>query len=399
MGFVLGILFPSLWRTFRRRFRKETQYTPFSENWHKNSELNLQILKDENVLEEYNVQDNKEFIHVKMIEAFMMAHHFFQTGKTRFAIQTYIEILGNETVSKQETNRALFELSQIYLSMGLFGRAFDTAFELLNRKPLIQSVLIHILEICRQGQFPEKSIQTLNIYKGPVDLFLRRSVASYLNQTGELYLDKKQLGKAMEFARLAANWNRASARTLVLLWQITSQIFWQKDILDSKSMWVAMAADLDARAQIYLKTKISPAAGAEYLSSLILRLCQSENAIESYSIIESEFQKTLEWKKLAPDVEKNLLESIFYAIILLQDRQEVDMQQNFTAVLSLLINKKKTMFYKNMFFSEKPSKPEVLGFFAHQCGKCHSQFISFSWKCPQCAAEESLVPVLSPLLE
>lgn len=399
IGVVLGILFPSLWRTFRRRFRKETQYTPFLETWHDNSNLNLQILKDENEDTENEISKEKDPIHLKMIEAFVMARYFFETGQTRLAIQTYLEILGSENVSKQETNRVLFELSQVYFSMGLLDRAFDTGFELLNRKPMIPEVLLHLLDVCQKGKFQDKFTLVLNTYHGPINPMLRKSVSYHLSQIGENALLEKEFQKAIDFARLSANWNRTSAKSLVLLWQATSQIFWKKNATDAQLMWVAIAADLDARAQIYSKTKISPAAGAEYLCRLIQSLCKSDQVMESFPIVQKEFQKILEWKKLDPEVEKKLLESIFYAIILIQDRQEVSMKRSFSDVVSILTNEKKHLFYSDMFFSKSPSKSEALGFFAHECGRCRSQFVSFLWKCPECAADESLAPILSPLLE
>ena len=47
VGIVLGFLFPSLWRTFRRRFRKISNYTPDKKHFNPKLTTKLKILNDE----------------------------------------------------------------------------------------------------------------------------------------------------------------------------------------------------------------------------------------------------------------------------------------------------------------------------------------------------------------
>lgn len=397
MGFVLGILFPSLWRTFRRGFRKETKYTPFSETWKKNPNFHLRILNSNS---EDTQEAKKDFAVVKIMEAFTVARYFQQLGKPRNAIQAYLEILGNQTVSQKETNSVLFELSQVYLSMKLYDRAFDTGFELLHRTPTDKDVFKLLFDICHQGRLISQVLSVLQMYTGPSEPAFRKWVCLLLCQFGEDLLQLQKNQQALEFARLATRWNPQSARALVLLWQITSQLSWDQETRDSKSMWVAFAAILDARAEIYSKTKVSPMAGAGHLAQLIAKILeQKETLSDGYSTVQPEIQNLFSLKKGSEDTEKKLLESIFCAIILLQGHTEMKVDKNLSAVFSLLCKGKYDFLLKSFFPFGKISKIEFFGFFVHQCQICKENFVQFEWVCPKCNADETLKPALSLTLE
>jgi len=394
VGIVFGVLFPSIWRSFRRSFRKESHYAPPAEKWDENLKSKIKILSEDD--SESLEEEDEDNLKIHVFEAFTAARFYFQMGESRKAVSLYIEILTSEQVSKQDTNHALYELSQVYFFIGLYGRAFDTAFELLNRKPHHSQVLVHLLKICAQNFVSDKLTMALNIYKGIPDANLRRSIAHSVCQVSRIFLEKMEITKAIDFSRLAVKWDRSSGCALIMLWETTSRQFWQKNIADNKIKWLSFAADLEARAQISINSKISPAAGAEYLSFLIETLLNLPNSLENYLEVEKEFKAAFHWEKLSIPVQKKLIESIFYAVILLHKRQATNLLSTGTAleaVLSLMTNNQQGKILEYLNYEKKYESYMLLGFLAHQCSQCQSLTSTFSWQCSTCSLEESLFPV------
>ena len=402
VGIVLGILFPSLWRTFRRRFRKSSHYAPNDKKLENNLSVNLQILTEnqESILlnnEEHELgtfkQDKNSFI--ILAEAFVLARNYFQIGNARESIRIYIDILTNENVSKQETHRALFELSQVYASIGLQVRAFDTAIELFRRVPKNSEVLEHILKVCSTGYFPEKLYTALSIYKGFLDTKLKLNIAHSLCKIGEMqFRENEKLEKAIELARMALRWERNSARAMMLLWQVTSHELWQKISHDPKMMWTALASDLEALIEIYKNTNISPAAGANYLSIIISKMSSEKEAIESYAIVQNEFKRVLNKDKIDLNTQKYLWASIFHAALLIQNSPELKKSRFLGDVLAILGESQS--YFDFVFRQDEAAR---IGYSSHKCGKCGSFFSSFAWKCLHCNAEETLKLIIMPNFE
>ncbi|MES2614355.1 MAG: hypothetical protein V4591_02960 [Bdellovibrionota bacterium] len=396
VGIVFGILFPSIWRSFRRSFRKEANYAPPTEKWDENLKSKIKILSEE---DSDKIEENTEGVfYIHVFEAFTAARYYFQMGDTRKSVSLYVEILTSERVSKQDTNRALFELSQVYTFIGLHSRAFDTAFELLNRKPQHNQVLTHLLTICSKNFLPDKLNLVLNIYKGVPDAPLRRSIAHAVCRISEIFIEKKDLAKAIDYSRLSVKWDRTSGRALIMLWETTSKQFWQKNIEDKKIKWLSFAADLEARTQISLNSKISSAAGAEYLSTLIEFLLNLKDSLENYAEVQKEFKSTFSWEKLPLQGQKKLMESIFYAVILLQKRYAVNSlsaEPKFVEILSIITNNQQDSYLEFLNYNKKYEPFMLLGSLTHQCSQCNSLFAQFSWNCKNCLLEESLFPVNS----
>lgn len=400
MGIVLGILFPSLWRTFRRRFRKPSQYAPLaSDHWTKEKENQMKLhilnLNDTRETSEDNV--SQQSVNIKIAEAFILSRFYFQSGRARDCIKIYIDILTNESVSKEETNQALFELSQAYRSIGLISRAYDTAFELLHRKPNHNKALNYLVTLCAEHRMKDRFNLILNLYNGSPDLSLQRTVAHAFASVGEDFLNKNQISHAVDYAHRSLKWDRASGRALILLWEASNRDIWNRSNLDLKSKWVALGASLEARGQVYLTSQVSPIAGVEHLRDMLENICQTNGFIEAFQEVEQEFHRALEWKKFSLEVEKKLLESIFYALLLLQDKNETRDHPTLPGLLAAITSKTKGTFALPAEFSSQHREAIKMGFFAHQCQKCSALSTHFFWQCRSCGEKESLLPVVSPL--
>ncbi len=400
VGIVLGILFPSLWRTFRRHFRKSSHYAPKDIKLEQKLSVNLKILREDLVKNQIKENEtlpskNKSFIFIA--EAFVLARNFFQTNNPREAIKIYIDILTHQHVSKQETHRALYELSQVYSFIGLYTRAFDTALELFRRKPKNSEILEHILSLCNAEIFLEQLNAALAIYKGNPDQFLRLSIAHTLCHLAEKHMkEEKKIEDITELARRAVRWERSSGRAVILLWETTSLQLWQKAQQEPQMMWAALSADLEALIQIYQETQISPAAGAPYLSKILLQMSAKKEILESYDLVQNEFKTMLKSKKIDSNAHRNLDISIFYAALLIQKsfvtHLECLSEASFLPQILNLLSEKQNIFQ----YVAQQGEAASLGYSSHYCEKCHAFYSTFSWKCLSCHAYESLKPKLIP---
>lgn len=403
VGIVFGILFPSLWRTFRRRFRKISRYAPSDQKIEPYVHPKLTMLSDlssnthENMIAEIEVhivyQQLKRLI--KISEAFVLARNFYQIGNSKEAINIYLEILTNESVSKQETNRALFELSQVYAALGLYLRAFDTGLELFRRTPNNFQVFTHLLFVCTAGFLPEKLLAILNIISSPPDHKLRLQIAHSLCQIGEIQLlDNDTSEKTIGLARTALRWENKSARAMILLWQVSSLEFWKQNSSDMKVKWAAFTTDLEALVEIYKDTQVSPAAVAKYLAQIILKMGQDPDVTQSYVIVQNESRFFLDKDKLEINIQKFLWASIFHATLLIEKSAEFQHSKYVNDVLAILGENQNYLASVTQL-----SAAAKIGYLSHSCARCGAFFSSFAWKCLQCNAEETLKPIIMPNFE
>ncbi|MGY3805415.1 tetratricopeptide repeat protein [Pigmentibacter ruber] len=402
VGIVFGILFPSLWRTFRRRFRKISQYASSEQKISSDLHPKLKILQESGALtnDEY-LSSEVHIIYkqlkrlIKISEAFVLARNFFQIGNSKEAINIYIEILTNESVSKQETNRALFELSQVYASLGLYLRSFDTAYELFKRNSNNLQVFEHLLYVCTSGHLPDKLLNILNSIQIQSDSKVRLQIAHAICKIAEGQLpEKDKVEKTVDLARTALRWDGQSARAMILLWQATTQDFWTNSSADMKTKWMAFAAVLDALNDIYKISKISPAAVAKYLAEIILKMSQEREVLQSYVIVQNEFKSVLRTDKLEINAQKFLWASIFHATLLLEKSPEFQKSKYLDDVLAIL-GENKGYLASIVQLSEAAK----IGYLSHSCARCGAFFSSFAWKCLQCNTEETLKPIILPNFE
>ncbi|WP_338635610.1 hypothetical protein [Spirobacillus cienkowskii] len=401
VGIVLGFLFPSLWRTFRRRFRKTSNYTPDKKHFNPKLTTKLKILHDDvdkfEAAKNFNTTLNnyEHSYYIQLSEAFVLARNYFQINQPQEAIKLYVDILTHQHVSKIETNRALFELSQVYASIGLYIRAFETAFELLRRTPNNLDLMDHVLTICSSGFFPKQLEIALNIFKNTNNIAFRLKIAHAICQIGEFQLSEiDKIEKTIEFSRNALRWERHSGRAMILLWQATSSALQQNSSQEPELLWTAFAANLEGLCQIFKNNDISPAAGAPYLAHQIIKLSETKEAVNRLKTVENEFFKVLNWDKIEINIQKFLWASIFHASLLLQKSPELKKSEFLNDVLAILGGSQSSFDFVN-----QQNEATRIGYFAHHCKNCNSFFSSFAWNCKYCNSLETLKPIIMPNFE
>lgn len=395
VGVVLGFLFPSLWRTLRRRFRNTARFAPEANTLGQPITAPVRLLPEDD-LEQTETSTTTD---LTISQAFVFARSMIQQGRAREAVQTYLEILAFEQVTKKETNRALYELSQTYAELGLSSRAIETGMELLHRKPELVAVFEHVMKLCvRFGEFSRLK-DVLQTFKGQLTPPQRMVVAHAFAEAGENQLASTHRKEALEFARLAARYFGVSARAKILLWQVTSLDLWERSAKEPSSLWLALAADLEARAQIARETQISPAAGADYLAECLGNLATAHAVRpvrEVFQKIQSEFLKVSGRGRMdLIESEKNEWIIVYAALRFLNDPVFWESQSLRDIVEVLAPNAWPRAVGQEHHLSLRTA---VLadGLKIQSCAHCHSIVAQFSWMCQVCGALESMRTRVEP---
>jgi tetratricopeptide (TPR) repeat protein len=399
VGFVLGYLFPSIWRTLRRRFRSHRRYILTDIPWHRTLEIDLDILPLEKKLSA--MQDEKDVrTNFSLVQSFVIARDFVQRGEHRHAVKIYGEILTSDQASTSYIHRALFELAQVYFSLSLYARAFDTALELFKRRRRDALILQFLLLVLSKYPDEEKLLKIFRIFKGIPNEKLVKQMA----QVACLYAEKRLVSghdhkKLVELTRLALRIDGTWAHALFLLWQSTSQTMRYKRPLDVKAKWIAFAADLDSWIHLCEDTNLSPHAGAHHISSLLVDMLTQDPNFESFQMIQPEFKEIIDFEKFSASQQKILLESIFSAILLIREVQTLITEQNCLTLFNKICHKQQIL--QQDFFVNGVINPNVLklGILAHSCPHCQSLFARFNWSCSVCHSPEPLMACLPSFTE
>ena len=219
LGLILGFLFPSVWRSFRRRFRRVDKYRADS------GRLATQMKLSESVgypviLHETDPEDPPS--DVDLISVFNAARYAFQEKALRDAANFYLQILGSEKVTRVQTNKAMFELAQVYAQSGLTERAVETALELLHRKPAQSDVFKFLLSLCTNPPVFYRIEQILKIYAGPKSVELSREVTHQLSQAALTCLGLGQQQNAVALSKAAVRWSPSALEPKLALIEATS---------------------------------------------------------------------------------------------------------------------------------------------------------------------------------
>jgi hypothetical protein len=386
IGVVVGFLFPSVWRAFRRKFRNTKRFATALP-----AELLASPLSQfDETLEE---ADARQALAAFPIEAlFVHARSLVQGKNPRDAVQVYLDILGDERVSKSETNRALFELAQTYALVGLFGRAFDVGFELLSRKTKHRQVFEFLLSVIAKSQRYDRVLEILPVWRGDADAKLRLRIAHAVCDHGENLLRSGNAVAARDVAALATRWSYGSARARLALWEATSSDVLAKMGPDVRQRWIAFAADLDSLSRILGDVRLSPMASSSHIFKIMDDLSKDAQSLEAFSDIESEFRIAAGLSRVGEKSTRGVVDDVvLYALLPgVQDWTDVASKGVGViagAVCSGLMEKMATALAS---LDVRAGLVFLRGLKTHQCSLCGGVAQEFSWACPHCGERETL---------
>lgn len=209
-GIALGFFFPSLWRSFRRVFRRL--------GGHRADLIKLDLLPlGHKVLpDEILTPDDGEsrVLPTQLEDSFVRARAWVQVGRLREAVALYTDILRSLQISSRATVRVFHELSQVYAQLGMASKALDMAWEAFSRRPYLEQLLSHYLSLCQHFRNFSRVQEAQNAYRGSLNSGLCFQLAHGLCAAGELTEGEKIL----VYARQAQHWQKDSLRVHSLLW-------------------------------------------------------------------------------------------------------------------------------------------------------------------------------------
>jgi tetratricopeptide (TPR) repeat protein len=377
IGIVLGVLFPSLGRTLRRKMKTYKHLTADI------SHLSYSLQPYVSLLHTDPLHITSHQIDVP--ERFVLARYLFQARNPHEALKIYTDILTHSKSSSLDVQQALFEMAQVYASLNLYTKSFDVAFELLHHIPQNRSVFEFLIDITLDPSLFDKMSSIASCYKGSWDLDLKLLTTHALCTAGEWYQNNKLPNKALEYARKALRYSPTSGRAKILLWQLTSLNLWKKSLeaADTSMISQAWLTDLEARSVIYKDTGISPAAGSHHLFNIIKNLRDIASPLPL-------LQQAKEDSPLSSSV--NIWEDfVFYGALGFLKEQE-----NITEHLKEFLSQISLFFFQNSLLLQNKNalltKALYAGLLAHTCSRCNSIVSEFLWRCPHCKSLETLKP-------
>lgn len=396
VGFVLGYLFPSIWRTLRRRFRPYRQFLISDISLERNIHTTLHTFD--------SLSDDKT--EYSTVEMFVIARDFFQKREFRRSVKVYGEILTSTQATTPHIHQAMFELAQVYFALKLYPRAFDTSFELLKRKPRDSVILSFILKLLGCYFDPDRFKEVYEVYKGNLNEPLKKKMCFIVCKYVEQHLkDQAHLSKAISLLQLCLKIDFTYVYGQVLLWQTLSMKIRYTKKLSVGSEWIAFAADLNSLLRLYKTYELSLYAGLNYLSELFFRLYTHDLELKEFNIIKNEFKESLMLSQMSLQ-QKKVVFQIFGEFYLKQvnpkNVNEANLYKEF--IIKLLQENLKNpeelniifLFANQNIFVNDSINPETIktGFQVHQCKNCLSLFQYFQWSCENCGAFEALIPYL-----
>lgn len=371
LGLVLGLLFPSLWRSFRRGFRKVGKYQEhtYSPSYFANSPAS------------WATHTGRESTSVSLQELFINARFYFQTGQLRDAVQKYIDILSHEQVSKTQSNQSFLELAYCYLKLQMFDKSFEVAKELCLRKPKSEECLQLILNLLHKNPHAPWLSFLLDTYKGSWSSHQKKEISNVALEIAKRSEGTTESGSQKSFkqlllrARLVAP---ESGSLAAWFWyDQTKKVFQSPEYSQTQFRCEAWKVALENAMRISLAAQVSPAWAVDSLTEFLETLDPETFAKFSWSSLKdwanSATLSTSKSHKLM------VLTQIWFLL-------KENLKRHRTLGESPWPDLLESIFQELKFYSPlaETGSPSTGGLSWHECGKCSSLFDHFFWRCSSC---------------
>ncbi len=383
VGFILGYLFPSLWRTFRRAFFKNFQF------------LSQPLVKNKNFLNpewlspDENNHEKNHLFSLKFYDQMNSARYYFQNSLFRKSAEIYIHLLKNKNISSHDTQRVFYELSMVYVQLGIHSYAFETAFELLCRYRLNSFYFNYILDVLELEPTELKMNQCLENYKGFLSKDICKKISSLYLSLGKMEDNQKT---KLNLIQSALKWFPSEGEALELLWDMN----FFKNLEDScahPDLFLPFLPEaLSFLMKLQKEVDCSSVLVGTKLYEIIKLFIKNNQLLKEFQKQKKYIFQKFSLQEPSTDLKNSYKESIFYAIILLGKKNELADNQDFCDFIDAL-SYESGYFQKCQVQLDKISKeflPEALSF--HKCGFCGNIQQKFTWKCPSCHMRNACLP-------
>jgi tetratricopeptide (TPR) repeat protein len=375
LGIVLGFLFPSAWRSFRRSFRRVDKYrtdlklmssgsAPVSKN---------DLLPLNNDEAEENAAGD-----VDLVSVFVAARYAVQESAFREAAQLYLQILSSERVTRVQTNKAMFELAQVFSLSGLHERAIETGMELLFRKPAHADVFKLLLNLLLRQPSYGKLSEILSAYSGPKSGELARETAHILSCSALEMLSRGQQENAISLAKQAIRWSPSALEPKLTLVEVTSVLSNRSGGQPLEQSTLGFFVDLSELFRLWRSHS-----GKAAFTSLPLMTSwiaffdrHDEQVVGVFGRLKEELLSQIGWDSQEPDpAEKRELRDLLRAVLEGSSigRSRAGWEPALMKLLSL---------------ADEASNALTV----FSCNSCSELHRKFKWKCPICQSWDTVVP-------
>lgn len=388
LGIVLGFLFPSLWRSFRRRFRKLEKYRPGI-----TPSGPLGRSPQTKYLSSYSLsgEGDESLADADVVTLFVSARYAFQENSLREAAALYLQILGSEKVTRVQTNKAMFELSQVYAQSGLIAKAMETGLELLHRKPTNIDIFRLLLGLASQRGEEDRLETALQLYAGPSSGDLAREVAHVLSESSSRLLRDAQLEsqkQAVRLAKLAVRWSPAAVEPKLTLVEATSVLWRAADGHAADQLLMGFCVDLLELARLKHSSSVLSAFSFEpFLRAWCLKLDSQDAEIEA--AVQKMRDEILFQLRIEPLPGQSATSSDYHFVWSLLERLRASSGRSALSDGVLLVQPNWEKQLRTLFqLNEVTSPLQEL----HECVECFEIHRKFVWRCRNCNRWETLSP-------
>lgn len=388
IGIVLGFLFPSLWRSFRRRFRKLEKYRPgVTRSRPLGRSPKVQYLLSDSL----GGEGDESQADADVVTLFVSARYAFEENSLREAVALYLQILGSEKVTRVQTNKAMFELSQVYAQSGLTAKAMETGLELLHRKPSNIDIFRFLLQLASERGEENRLETTLQLYSGPASGDLAREVAHVLSESSSRLLRDAQLEsqkQAVRLAKLAVRWSPAAVEPKLALVEATSVLWRAADGPSADQLLMGFCVDLLELARLKNSSAVLSSISFEpFLRAWCLKLDSQDSEIEA--AVQKMRGEILSQLRVEHQLGQSATSCEYHFVWRLLERLRISSSHSalFDGVL-LGQPKWERELRKLLQVSEATFMMQEL----HECAECSEIHRQFVWRCRSCKRWETLSP-------
>lgn len=404
-GVVLGFLFPSLWRGFRRRLRPLSRFAA-TEN-----ELNQAPLVPPFLIEAPSVAQTlqpgirgsflpKETAGLEL--QLTAARAQFQAGRCRDSLSTYLALLRSPQISSAQTARLMNELAQVYAEIGLYDRALACAkeYHLMRRGSV--GAFRQRFDLANRAQNDRELLQAVKDFNGRLHAPESLRLAHHLLKRAETLLERTReegivpapFDALLDGARRLAPASQRLRHTQALR-SFSDALHASSQAADR--LWVILFAEISKRIALHQEQNLPLSLAVEPLIEATALLSVVPQATTGHALAApqiADFIRTFsspmldDWQQLGDLCLSNFGRQPTFKK---DDRLHTILRQAFPQAWS----KWEGRFWKN----KTPGNDDFcctealqIAMSCHSCATCKAVQTGHLWSCPSCGDLETLTP-------
>lgn len=405
-GVVLGFLFPSLWRGFRRRLRPMSRFVA-TESELDEAPLVPPFLVEAPPLMAHTQQPGalgpippteRAGLELRLTAA----RALFQAGRSRDSLNAYLALLRSPQISSTETARLMNELAQVYAELGLYDRALACAkeYHLMRRGSV--GAFRQRFELAGRARHDRELLQAVKDFSGRLSSPESLRLAHRLLERSEslLELTREKGNVPAPFDALLDGARRLAPASQRLRHTQALRSFSDAMLASSQAadrLWVVLFAEISKRINLHLEQNLPLSLAVEPLVEAAALLSVSPQATEGHALAAPQIAALIgvfsppmleDWQNLG-----DLCLSRF-------SRQPTfKKDERLHAILRQAFPQSWAKWQEGLWKNRTPGTDDFcctealqIAMSSHSCATCKAVQMGHLWSCPSCGGLETLTP-------